>query len=102
MPKSKRVRIVPTSKTKKDRKELVRRLHSNIQSACDQYDYIWVFEVNNVRNSSMKDVRSQLSDSRYAAIHSRPSRGNWTDSSNVAEYFRSKQRKCFMPWPQHL
>ena len=66
MPKSKRARIVPTSKTKKDRKELVRRLHANIQSACDQYDYVWVFEVDNVRNSSMKQVRSQLSDSRYA------------------------------------
>jgi len=64
MPKSKRARVVPTSKTKKDRKELVRRLHANIQSACDQYDSIWVFEVENVRNSSMKEVRSQLSDSR--------------------------------------
>ena len=64
MPKSKRARVVPTSKTKKNRKELVQRLHANVQAACDKYDYIWVFDVQNMRNSNIKDVRSQLSDSR--------------------------------------
>ena len=64
MPKSKRARVVPTSKTNKNRKELVQRLHANVQAACDGYDYIWVFDVQNMRNSSIKEVRSQLSDSR--------------------------------------
>jgi mRNA turnover protein 4 len=64
MPKSKRARVVPTSKTSKNRKELVKRLHSNIQAAVESYAYIWVFEVQNMRNSSIKDVRSQLNDCR--------------------------------------
>lgn len=94
MPKSKRARVVPTSKTKKDRKELVRRLHANIQSACDQYDYIWVFEVANVRNSNMKEVRSRLSDSR--CVEKWPSSFAMAQDQkliwyNVAEYSRAKQ-----------
>lgn len=63
MPKSKRARVVPTSKTGKNRKELVRRLHSNIQSAIDTYPSIWVFSVQNVRNSIIKNIRAELSDS---------------------------------------
>jgi mRNA turnover protein 4 len=68
MPKSKRARVVSTSKTKKNRKELVQRLHANVQAACDGYDCIWVFDVQNMRNSCIKEVRSQLSDSRL--VHS--------------------------------
>jgi mRNA turnover protein 4 len=64
MPKSKRARVVPTSKTSKNRKELVKRLHSNIQSAVDTYKFIWVFDVQNMRNTIIKDVRAQLNDCR--------------------------------------
>ena len=64
MPKSKRARVVHTSKTSKNRKELVKRLHANIQAAVDSYIYIWVFEVENMRNTIMKDVRAQLNDCR--------------------------------------
>ncbi len=62
MPKSKRARVVPTSKTTKNRKELVKRLHSSIQSAIDTYPYIWVFSVQNMRNSIIKNIRAELSD----------------------------------------
>ena len=55
---------MPTSKTKKDRKELARKLHAGIQSACDQFNSIWVFEVQNMRNQLIKDIRSKLLDSR--------------------------------------
>lgn len=64
MPKSKRSREVHTSKTSKNRKELVKRLHSNVQSAVGTYAYIWVFDVQNMRNHSIKDVRAQLKDCR--------------------------------------
>lgn len=64
MPRSKRNRIVPTSKTRKDRKELVRRLASNIQAAAEEFAYIWVFDVQNMRNNFIKQVRTDLSDSR--------------------------------------
>lgn len=64
MPKSKRNRVVPTSKTTKNRKQLVQRLHSNIQAAADEYAYIWVFDVQNMRNTFIKSVRTELADSR--------------------------------------
>jgi mRNA turnover protein 4 len=64
MPPSKRNRVIPTSKTRKDRKALTRRLHTNIQDAASTYGSIWVFGVQNVRNTFLKDVRTQLADSR--------------------------------------
>jgi len=64
MPQSKRNRIIHTSKTHKNRKELVRRLAANVQEAAQQYNYIWVFGVENIRNNFLKQVRSDLDDSR--------------------------------------
>ncbi|ERF71725.1 hypothetical protein EPUS_05597 [Endocarpon pusillum Z07020] len=62
MPRSKRARVIPTSKTGKNRKELVQRLHSRIQAAIDAYPSIWVFSVQNMRNSIIKRIRAQLGD----------------------------------------
>jgi mRNA turnover protein 4 len=64
MPSSKRARILPTSKTAKNRKDLVRRLHSLIQSSASTYAYIFVFDVQNMRNNMIKTVRTDFSDSR--------------------------------------
>lgn len=64
MPSSKRARVVHTSKIRKDRKELVRRLANNIQSAAEEFSYIWVFDVQNMRNVFIKQVRVDFSDSR--------------------------------------
>jgi mRNA turnover protein 4 len=64
MPPSKRNRVVPTSKVRKNRKELVRRLASSVEEAAQQYSYIWVFDVQNTRNTFLKQVRTDLSDSR--------------------------------------
>ncbi|KIX08687.1 uncharacterized protein Z518_03344 [Rhinocladiella mackenziei CBS 650.93] len=64
MPPSKRNRVVPTSKTRKNRKERVRRLATNVQEAAEQYSYIWVFDVRNMRNNFLKQVRTDFSDSR--------------------------------------
>ncbi|KIW59894.1 hypothetical protein PV05_00156 [Exophiala xenobiotica] len=64
MPQSRRNRTVHTSKTHKNRKELVRRLAANVQEAAQQYNYIWVFGVENIRNNFLKQVRSDLDDSR--------------------------------------
>ena len=65
MPKSKRAKVVHTSKTKKKGKELTLRIYANIQECVDQYPYLYVFSVHNMRNNYLKDVRAQLSDSRY-------------------------------------
>lgn len=64
MPPSKRNRVVHTSKTQKNRKELVRRLAANVQEAADGYSYIWVFDVENMRTNFLKQVRSEFDDSR--------------------------------------
>ncbi|EDN05899.1 mRNA turnover protein [Histoplasma capsulatum] len=65
MPVSKRARVVHESKvTKKSHKEQTRRLFANIQTAVTQYDHLFLFSVDNMRNTYLKDVRSEFADSR--------------------------------------
>ena len=64
MPPSKRARIISTSKTRKDRKVLVRRLHESIQTCASEHSYIFVFDVQNMRNQLLKQVRRDFADSR--------------------------------------
>ena len=72
MPVSKRARIVHESKTaKKNHKEQTRRLYANVQAAVEQYEHLFVFAVDNMRNTYLKDVRTEFADSRY--IHTLPS-----------------------------
>jgi mRNA turnover protein 4 len=56
--------MVHTSKTHKNRKELARRLTTNVQEAAAKYAYIWVFDVENMRNNLIKQVRAEFDDSR--------------------------------------
>ncbi|RMZ89378.1 hypothetical protein DV736_g3385, partial [Chaetothyriales sp. CBS 134916] len=63
MPSSKRARVVPTSKTRKNRKELVRRLAAKIQQCATDYGYIYVFDVQNMRSTFLKQVRTDMDDS---------------------------------------
>lgn len=65
MPKSKRAKVVHLSKTTKKGKELTLRLFANIREAIPSYPYIYVFSVDNMRNTFLKDVRTELSDSRF-------------------------------------
>ncbi|EEH40521.1 mRNA turnover protein MRT4 [Paracoccidioides lutzii Pb01] len=65
MPISKRARLVHESKTaKKSHKEQTRRLFANIQTAVTQYDHIFLFSVDNMRNTYLKEVRTEFADSR--------------------------------------
>ena len=64
MPSSRRNRVIPTSRVKKNHKELVKRLHSNVQEAAEKYSYIWVYSVENARNNFIKQVRVDFADSR--------------------------------------
>ena len=67
MPKSKRAKIVHLSKTDKKGKELSQKLFADVQEAADNYQNIFVFSVENMRNSYLKEVRAEFSDCRYAA-----------------------------------
>jgi len=69
MPRSKRARVVHESKTvKKDHKEQTRRLYANIRECLEQYDHMFVFAVDNMRNTYLKDVRTEFADSRYVLM----------------------------------
>ncbi|PYH87993.1 hypothetical protein BO71DRAFT_392409 [Aspergillus ellipticus CBS 707.79] len=65
MPRSKRSRVVHESRTaKKDHKEQTRRLYANIRECVEKYDHLFVFGVDNMRNTYLKDVRTEFADSR--------------------------------------
>ncbi|KAI5294878.1 mRNA turnover and ribosome assembly protein [Ascosphaera acerosa] len=65
MARSKRARLVHESKvTKKAHKEQNRLIFQNVQEAVGQYAHLFVFSVDNMRNTYLKDVRQEFSDSR--------------------------------------
>lgn len=65
MPKSKRSKVVHTSQVqKKPAKEVNAALFELVQEAVDTYQHIFVFSVDNMRNTYLKEVRQHFSDSR--------------------------------------
>jgi hypothetical protein len=65
MPKSKRAKVVHLTKVDKKGKELTIKLFDNVRACLDQYQHCFVFSVENMRNTYLKDVRTDLSDSRF-------------------------------------
>jgi mRNA turnover protein 4 len=70
MPRSKRAKVVHLSNVEKKRKEQTEKLFNAVRDAADEYPYVYVFSVENMRNNYLKDIRAELSDSRctYYAI----------------------------------
>lgn len=64
MPKSKRERVVSLTQTDKKGREGKENLYRSIRESLDAHRYAWVFSVENMRNTYLKDVRAQWSDSR--------------------------------------
>ncbi|KAI1133829.1 ribosomal protein L10 [Hypoxylon sp. FL0543] len=64
MPKSKRSKVVHMTQVNKKTKEHKERLFENIRECIPQYQHCFVFSVDNMRNTYLKDVRQELSDSR--------------------------------------
>ena len=64
MPKSKRSRVVSLTRTSKKGSESKDALIESIRECADQYAFAYVFSVNNMRNSKLKDVRTAWKDSR--------------------------------------
>lgn len=63
MPRSKRAKIVHTSVVqKKPSKEKSASLYSAVQAAADGYQHIFVFTVDNMRNTYLKDVRQHFAE----------------------------------------
>jgi len=65
MPKSKRSKLVTLSKTKKQGRQRKDNLIIEIREAIDRYESLYVFETVNMRNTQLKNVRSQWKDSRF-------------------------------------
>lgn len=68
MPKSKRAKVVHLTKVNKKGKELSLKLFANVRECLDQYQYCFVFSVENMRNTYLKDVRTELGDSRFVSL----------------------------------
>ncbi|OAL46383.1 mRNA turnover protein-like protein 4 [Pyrenochaeta sp. DS3sAY3a] len=95
MPKSKRAKVVHLTKTDKKGKELSQKLFANVQEAADNFEHIFVFAVENMRNSYLKEVRAEFSDSRFffgktkvmaKALGQTPAEEHLTNLSQLSEY----------------
>lgn len=64
MPKSKRSKTFHMTQVNKKTREDKDRLFQNIRDAIPEYQHCFVFRVDNMRNSYLKQVRHELSDSR--------------------------------------
>jgi hypothetical protein len=68
MPKSKRAKVVHLSKVEKKGKEHTEKLYNGVREAADEYPFIYVFRVDNMRNTYLKEVRTEFGDSRYVIL----------------------------------
>lgn len=66
MPKSKRAKVVHLSKVEKKDKEHRQKIYTEVQDAAAAYPYIYVFSVSNMRNTYLKEIRTEFADSRHA------------------------------------
>ncbi|RYO78090.1 hypothetical protein DL762_008881 [Monosporascus cannonballus] len=64
MPKSKRNRVVHLTNVTKKTREHKERLFENIRDCISAYQHCFVLSVDNMRNTHLKEVRQELSDSR--------------------------------------
>mmetsp|Transcript_5460 Transcript_5460/g.13302 ORF Transcript_5460/g.13302 Transcript_5460/m.13302 type:complete len:231 (-) Transcript_5460:214-906(-) len=65
MPKSKRAKIVHLTKAKKKGRQRGDALIEEIRDSVDEFSNIFLFEVENMRNAALKDLRIQWKDSRF-------------------------------------
>ncbi|XP_062499551.1 mRNA turnover protein 4 homolog [Corticium candelabrum] len=65
MPKSKRAKQISLTRTKRKGLESKKGLVHEIQECCDNYANIFIFNVENMRNSKLKEVRTEWRHSRF-------------------------------------
>merc|ERR1712025_677797 len=65
MPKSKRNKIVSTSRATRKDMQTKHNLVDKIQACCDEYASLYVFSVENMRNGKIKAVRQSWLTSRF-------------------------------------
>jgi mRNA turnover protein 4 len=62
MPKSKRTKVVHMTQVAKKGREHKERIFENIRECVPQYQHIFVFGVDNSRNTHLQEIRKELKD----------------------------------------
>ncbi|KAJ0182625.1 hypothetical protein K1T71_001994 [Dendrolimus kikuchii] len=65
MPKSKRDKKVSLTKTNKKGLLLKQKTIEDVRNSLNKYEHIFVFTVDNMRNTKLKDLRNEWKDSRF-------------------------------------
>jgi len=104
MPKSKRDRVVPLTKTVKKGKALKQKLIESIQDSVNEFSNIFVFSAENMKNSKLKEIRAAWSTSRFflgknkvsqVALGRRPEEEYKPNLSRVAQQLMGKRGLFF-------
>lgn len=66
MPRSRRDRVVALTQTAKKGKEAKGKLIEEIREQADAFQYLWVFDVEHMRNNLLQEVRKAWTGSRYS------------------------------------
>ena len=72
MPKSKRSKVFNLTQVDKKTREQKEKLFQNIRESIPKFQHCFVFSIDNMRNNYLKDVRRELSDSRYVKNTTKP------------------------------
>ena len=64
MARTKRAKVVSLTKTKAKTRENKENFVENVREAANQYAYIWIFAVSNMRNAYLGEVRRLWTGSR--------------------------------------
>lgn len=64
MPRSKRNTVIALTKTDKKPKEHKGELITTIRTHSDEFQYLWVFDVEHMRNNILQEVRTAWKGSR--------------------------------------
>lgn len=65
MPKSKRQKLVSLTKTQKKGAQLKEKLVQELRECADKYNSIYIFHVENTRNTKLKEMRRIWGESRF-------------------------------------
>ncbi|KAI8323940.1 hypothetical protein GQ54DRAFT_303043 [Martensiomyces pterosporus] len=65
MPRAKRAQVVSLTKAKSKGRAGRADLMEQVRQAAEDYDYVWVFSVENMRNAYLKVVRKKFGTSRF-------------------------------------
>lgn len=64
MPRSKRSKLVTLAQTDKKGRENKTRIFDEVRSALDQYRYVWILELTDIRTPVLQDIRSDWAGSK--------------------------------------